>query len=248
MPDIAVSANNLTKAFGDITAVNDLSFEVTKGELFGLVGPDGAGKTTTIRMLATILPPTSGKATVDGFDVATHQVDIRKRIGYVAQVFNLYPDLSVDENLDFYAGIFHVTGSQRDRLKKELLEFNHLSPFIKRRASQLSGGMQKKLAVSCALMHEPQTIFLDEPTIGVDPVSRQELWDILRQLNQRGVTLIVSTTYMDEADRMDRLLFIDQGRKIAEGTPVDIKAQYGQGSNKLEDAWIALSQEGGEQR
>lgn len=246
MTNSSLEVSGLTKHFGDLPAVKDLSFNVNKGEIYGLVGPDGAGKTTTIRMLATILEPSEGTATVAGHDVRREVETIRLKIGYVAQVFNLYHDLSVSENLDFFAGIYMVPDDERDERKKELLHFSRLDRFLDRRAGQLSGGMQKKLAVSCALMHEPEILLLDEPTIGVDPLSRQELWEILTELNNRGVTLLVSTTYMDEAERFGRLAFIDKGKKIAEGTPGEIKERYSGGveAKSLETAWRRLAEQG----
>lgn len=243
MTEAAIRADNLTKDFDGLKAVDGLSFQVPKGKIFGLVGPDGAGKTTTIRLLATILKPTAGTATVAGLDVGRDVYLIRSRIGYVAQIFNLYQDLTVGENLDFFAGIFGLSITEREEKKRELFEFNRLAPFIDRRAGQLSGGMQKKLAVSCSLMHDPEIVLLDEPTTGVDPLSRQELWEILLELNRRGVTLLVSTTYMDEAARMDELVFIDQGRKIVEGSPASVRERYGRPNGSLEDAWYALARQ-----
>jgi ABC-2 type transport system ATP-binding protein len=248
MSDFSIEANNLSKKFGDLPAVQDLSFKVRTGEIYGLVGPDGAGKTTTIRMLATIMRATSGEAKVAGYDLQRDVEKIRLKIGYVAQVFNLYQDLTVSENLDFFAGIYAISDEERNERKKELLRFSRLDRFLDRRAGLLSGGMQKKLAVSCALMHEPEILLLDEPTIGVDPLSRQELWDILLELNGRGVTLLVSTTYMDEAERFGRLAFIDKGKMIAEGTPAELKQRYARevDSNSLEAAWRTLAGQGGD--
>jgi len=248
MSDFSIEANNLTKQFGELVAVDGLSFNVRKGEIYGLVGPDGAGKTTIIRMLATILRPTTGDALVAGYDLQRDVEKIRLKIGYVAQVFNLYQDLTVSENLDFFAGIYAISDAERTERKAELMRFSRLGSFLNRRAGYLSGGMQKKLAVSCALMHEPEILLLDEPTIGVDPLSRQELWDILLELNGRGVTLLVSTTYMDEAERFGRLAFIDKGKMIAEGTPAELKQRYTgeSGLESLEAAWRTLAGQGGD--
>lgn len=220
-----IQTDKLTRDFGQITAVDQLDLEVKAGEIFGLVGPDGAGKTTTIRMLATVMRPSDGRATVAGFDAVKEAEAIKARIGYMAQEFSLYGDLSVAENLAFFADVFDVRGETRRQRTQRLLEFARLTDFTGRHAAQLSGGMQKKLALTCALIHQPDILLLDEPTNGVDPVSRREFWEILMDLRLQGVTILVSTPYMDEAERCSRVGLIYQGRLIAVDTPEKIKAQ-----------------------
>jgi ABC-2 type transport system ATP-binding protein len=204
-------------------AVDQLSLSISHGEIFGLVGPDGAGKTTTIRLLCAIMNPTSGSAKVAGFDTVKEAEQIKRRIGYMAQRFNLYGDLSVMENLNFFADIFAVSGEARGERIAQLLAFARLTEFKDRRAAQLSGGMQKKLALACTLIHEPEILFLDEPTTGVDPVSRREFWDILADLHLRGVTLFVSTPYMDEAERCSRVGLMFEGEMIVCDEPEKVK-------------------------
>jgi ABC-2 type transport system ATP-binding protein len=221
--DHVIVTENLTRGFKAVTAVNGLDLTVRRGEIFGLVGPDGAGKTTTIRMLCAIMDPTAGTASVAGFDTVREPEQIKCRIGYMAQRFNLYGDLSVVENLDFFADVFQVRGRERRERKERLLRFARLTEFRKRRAAQLSGGMQKKLALACTLIHQPEVIFLDEPTTGVDPVSRREFWDILTELHLQGVTIFVSTPYMDEAERCSRVGLMYQGQMIVCDTPDKIK-------------------------
>lgn len=218
-----IQTYDLTKKFGKTVAVDGLNLAVRRGEIFGLVGPDGAGKTTTIRLLTAIMDPTSGRAKVDGFDTVRQAEEIKKRIGYMAQRFNLYGDLSVLENLNFFADIFAVRGWERKEQISRLLEFARLTDFKERRAAHLSGGMQKKLALACTLIHKPEVIFLDEPTTGVDPVSRREFWDILSGLHIQGVTIFVSTPYMDEAERCSRIGFMYQGRIVNCAPPEEIK-------------------------
>jgi ABC-2 type transport system ATP-binding protein len=218
-----IQIESLTRRFGKTVAVDNLNLTVEQGEIFGLVGPDGAGKTTTIRMLAAIMDPTSGTVRVMGFDTARQDEAIKQRMGYMAQQFSLYSDLSVAENLDFYADIFGLKGSERQERIERLLRFARLAEFTQRRAAHLSGGMQKKLALACALLHKPEIIFLDEPTTGVDPVSRREFWDILTELHLEGVTIFVSTPYMDEAERCSRVGLMYQGRLIVCDTPERIK-------------------------
>ena len=219
-----IETENLTRQFKNVTAVDDLNLAVTPGEIFGLVGPDGAGKTTAIRMLCAIMDPTKGAARVAGFDTVTAPEQIKRRIGYMAQRFNLYGDLSVTENMDFFADVFQVRGRERKERKERLLHFARLTEFRKRRAAHLSGGMQKKLALACTLIHQPEIIFLDEPTTGVDPVSRREFWDILTELHLQGITIFVSTPYMDEAERCSRVGLMYQGRLIVCDVPDKIKA------------------------
>jgi len=221
--DLVIETNALTRAFKKVVAVDRLSLAIGRGEIFGLVGPDGAGKTTTIRLLCAIMNPTSGSAKVAGFDTVREAEEIRRRIGYMAQRFNLYGDLSVMENLNFFADIFAVSGEVRRERIAQLLAFARLTEFKDRRAAQLSGGMQKKLALACTLIHEPEILFLDEPTTGVDPVSRREFWDILADLHLRGVTLFVSTPYMDEAERCSRVGLMFEGEMIICDEPENVK-------------------------
>ncbi len=218
-----IETHNLTREFKNVVAVDNLNLEIEKGEIFGLVGPDGAGKTTTIRLLCAIMNPTAGSAKVAGFDVVKEAEEIKKRIGYMAQRFNLYGDLSVMENLNFFADIFAVGSEERKERIAQLLAFARLTEFQDRRAAQLSGGMQKKLALACTLIHEPEILFLDEPTTGVDPVSRREFWDILSDLHLRGVTLFVSTPYMDEAERCSRVGLMFEGDIIVCDEPEKVK-------------------------
>ena len=218
-----IETHDLTRKFKNVTAVNGLDLSIRRGEIFGLVGPDGAGKTTTIRLLAAIMDPTTGSAMVAGFDTVKQAEEIKKRIGYMAQRFNLYGDLTVLENLNFFADIFGVRGDERQERIERLLAFARLTEFKKRRADHLSGGMQKKLALACTLIHQPEIIFLDEPTTGVDPVSRREFWDILTELHLQGVTLFVSTPYMDEAERCSRVGLMFEGRIIVCDVPERIK-------------------------
>jgi ABC-2 type transport system ATP-binding protein len=219
----AIETQNLTRRFKKVVAVDGLNLTVLGGEIFGLVGPDGAGKTTAIRMLCAIMNPTEGRARVAGFDTVSGAEQIKRRIGYMAQRFNLYGDLSVSENLDFFADLFQVQGRQRHERKERLLHFARLTEFRTRRAAHLSGGMQKKLALACTLIHQPQIVFLDEPTTGVDPVSRREFWDILAELHLQGVTILVSTPYMDEAERCSRVGLMYEGKLIVCDAPDRIK-------------------------
>ena len=221
--DFAIETRGLTRHFKKVVAVDQLSLAIRPGEIFGLVGPDGAGKTTTIRLLCAIMNPTSGSAKVAGFDTIKEAEQIKRRIGYMAQRFNLYGDLSVMENLNFFADIFAVSGEVRAERIAQLLAFARLTEFKDRRAAQLSGGMQKKLALACTLIHEPEILFLDEPTTGVDPVSRREFWDILSDLHLRGVTLFVSTPYMDEAERCSRVGLMFEGEMIVCDEPEKVK-------------------------
>jgi ABC-2 type transport system ATP-binding protein len=220
---LAIRTKDLTRRFGDLVAVDHLSLEVHRGEIFGLLGPDGAGKTTTIRMLCAIMDPTDGNAAVAGFDTRKQPEEIKKRIGYMPQQFSLYGDLTVDENLTFFADVFQVERRVRRERRKALLEFARLTQFRDRRAAHLSGGMQKKLALACTLIHQPEIIFLDEPTTGVDPVSRREFWDILTELHLEGVTLFVSTPYMDEAERCSRVALMFDGDVIICDEPARIR-------------------------
>ena len=221
MTSLAVETQGLGKTFEMVEAVRFLDLTVREGELFGLVGPDGAGKTTTIRMLCGLLPPTSGRASVLGFDVVKEAGRLKSRIGYFSQKFSLYGDLTVDENIEFFAQI-HLVRDFRAR-REELLEFTRLTPFRGRLADKLSGGMKQKLALACALIHTPRIIFLDEPTTGVDAVSRRDFWKILSSLLRSGITIVMTTPYMDEAERCSRIGLLTEGKLLAADTPQAIK-------------------------
>lgn len=220
----AVIAENIIKTYGakkaKVTALNDVSFDVQQGELFGIIGPDGAGKTSLFRILTTLLLADSGKATVDGFDVVKNYKAIRKSVGYMPGKFSLYPDLSVEENLNFFATIFNTSIEKNYDLIKDI--YVQIEPFKKRKAGKLSGGMKQKLALSCALIHRPSVLFLDEPTTGVDAVSRKEFWEMLKGLKQQGITILVSTPYMDEAGLCDRVALIQSGKILSINTPKGI--------------------------
>ena len=218
-----IRAQALTRRFGDLAALDGLSLAVEEGEIFGLVGPDGAGKTTTMRLLTGILEPSSGEAWVDGLPVRGQAEAIKERIGYMAQRFGLYPDLTVLENLDFYADLYQVPRAGRSDRVERLLAFSNLTPFKRRQAGNLSGGMKQKLGLACALIHTPRVLFLDEPTNGVDPVSRRDFWRILYQLQQERVTIFVSTAYLDEAERCNRVGLLHQGRLLACDTVDGVK-------------------------
>jgi ABC-2 type transport system ATP-binding protein len=221
--DDAVRTRGLTRRFDTLTAVDALSLTVRRGEIFGLVGPDGAGKTTTLRMLAAILDPTAGDAWIFGHHTVTAARAVQERIAYMSQRFGLYPDLTVLENLHFYADLYGVSRRERDARVERLLGFSNMTPFKKRPAGLLSGGMKQKLGLACALIHEPQLLLLDEPTNGVDPVSRRDFWRILYQLVRDGVTILVSTAYLDEAERCSRVALLHEGRAIATDTPAGLK-------------------------
>ncbi|MBI5424024.1 MAG: ABC transporter ATP-binding protein [Opitutae bacterium] len=224
MSTAAIHAQGLRRTFGELVAVDALDLEVAEGEIFGLVGPDGAGKTTTMRMLTGILAPSAGGATVAGCDVVREREPLKEHIGYMSQRFGLYPDLTVAENIDFYADIYTVPQAARAERTERLLAFSNLTPFKHRLAGNLSGGMKQKLGLACALIHTPRVLFLDEPTNGVDPVSRRDFWRILYQLVRDGVTIFVSTAYLDEAERCNRLALLHEGRLLGLGTPDEIKA------------------------
>jgi ABC-2 type transport system ATP-binding protein len=220
----AIEVNHLTKSYGSVTAIDRLNFSVPEGELFGFIGPDGAGKTTLFRILTTLLIPDSGEAKVNGMDVVQHYKQLRRQIGYMPGRFSLYQDLSVEENLSFFATIFGTTIQENYELIKEI--YSQIEPFRKRRAGQLSGGMKQKLALSCALIHKPKILFLDEPTTGVDAVSRKEFWEMLKRLQARNITIIVSTPYMDEAVLCDRVALIQNGHILEIDTPAAIEKQF----------------------
>jgi ABC-2 type transport system ATP-binding protein len=219
----AIQAEILAKSFNGLVAVDALTFKVDGGEIFGLVGPDGAGKTTTMRLLTSILEPTSGDAWVFGHHTVKEAEAIKEEIGYMSQRFGLYPDLTVMENIDFYADIYGVPRKGRGERIDRLLAFSNLTPFKRRLAGNLSGGMKQKLGLACALIHTPRVLFLDEPTNGVDPVSRRDFWRILYQLLREKVTIFVSTAYLDEAERCNRVGLIHKGKLLALGTPGDLK-------------------------
>ena len=210
--------------YGSVVALQDISFDVERGELFGLIGPDGAGKTSLFRILTTLLLASSGTAMVDGLDVVYDYKQIRNRVGYMPGRFSLYQDLTVEENLKFFATVFGTTIRENYHLIKEI--YQQIEPFKNRRAGQLSGGMKQKLALSCALIHKPSVLFLDEPTTGVDPVSRKEFWGMLKKFKQQGITILVSTPYMDEASMCDRIAFIQEGKIFTINTPEQIIADF----------------------
>jgi ABC-2 type transport system ATP-binding protein len=220
----AIALDRLSRSFGPLTAVDRLTFEVKAGELFGIVGPDGAGKTTTLRMLAGVLRPTSGKVHVAGADVGKDPEAVKPHIAYMAQRFGLYEDLSVEENLDFYADLYRVPKDERPARLERLYGFSRLGEFRTRLAGKLSGGMKQKLSLSCCLVHHPDVLLLDEPTFGVDPISRRELWLILHEMVAEGVTVVVSTSYLDEAERCDRVVLLHDGRALALDRPETLQA------------------------
>jgi ABC-2 type transport system ATP-binding protein len=221
----AVTVRDLEKRFGTFVAVNRVSFEVSRGEVFGFLGPNGAGKSTTIRMLCGILSPTAGSGSVAGFDIRTQPEQIKANIGYMSQKFSLYEDLTVEENIDFYSGIYGIGAARRAERKRWVIQMAGLEHHRQRRASVLSGGWKQRLALGCAIIHEPPIVFLDEPTSGVDPMSRRQFWDLIYQMAEHGVTVFVTTHYMDEAEYCDRLGLIYRGELIASGTPEALKTE-----------------------
>ena len=221
----AVTVAGLTRTFGDLTALDGLSFEVGTGELFGIVGPDGSGKTTTLRILAGVLRPTAGDATVVGTSVARDPEGVKHRIAYMSQRFGLYGDLTVRENIEFYADLYGVPRKARAARLERLYAFSQLGQFEKRLAAALSGGMKQKLSLCCALIHEPEVLLLDEPTFGVDPISRRELWLIVHEMVANGMTAIVSTAYLDEAERCDRVALLSKGRLAALDSPTVLQGR-----------------------
>lgn len=220
----AVKVENISKSYGKTVALDGVSFEVEQGELFGIIGPDGAGKTSLFRILATLILADEGTVTVEGFDVVKDYKELRKRIGYMPGRFSLYQDLSVEENLQFFAAVFGTTIRENYHLVGDIYKF--LVPFRKRKAGKLSGGMKQKLALCCALIHKPNILYLDEPTTGVDPVSRKEFWEMLKKLQRDGITIIVSTPYMDEANMCDRIALIKGGKFIGIETPENIRRSF----------------------
>lgn len=234
----AISCENLTKSFGKRRAVDGVTLAIPKGSLYAFLGPNGAGKSTTIRMLCGLLTPTSGTGQVLGYRLPEQAEAVKPLIGYMSQRFSLYEDLTVAENLDFYAGIYGLSAREARQRKAEWIERAGLRGRERQLAGQLSGGWKQRLALCCALLHRPQVLILDEPTAGVDPVSRRLFWRIIRELAQEGITVLVSTHYMDEAETCDRVAFFYNGRLLAEGTPGELKAQTGRAT--LEDAFFEL--------
>jgi ABC-2 type transport system ATP-binding protein len=240
-----IEAKGLTKRFGDFTAAADITFEVPRGEIFGLLGPNGAGKSTTFKMLCGLLKPTVGEGRVAGFDLRRDGAEARNRLGYMAQKFSLYGDLSVAQNLEFFAGVYGLSGTrkrERIALMREIFDF---TPHLGQNAKELPLGLKQRLALACAVLHEPEALFLDEPTSGVDPITRREFWTHINGLVEKGVTVLVTTHFMEEAEYCDRILLIDRGQTIALGTPDELKARVATADNPdptMEDAFIALVQ------
>jgi ABC-2 type transport system ATP-binding protein len=235
MPAI-IETRGLTRRFGNITAVDHLDLTVERGEIFGLVGPDGAGKTTTLRMLCGLMDPTEGAASVAGHDASKEAREVKDRIGYMAQRFGLYQDLTVAENMVFYADLFGIAGTEREELTARLMRMTRMEPFKERQAGRLSGGMKQKLALMCTLLHKPEILFLDEPTNGVDPVSRRDFWAILYELLKDGITIFLTTSYLDEAERCNRVGLMHLGKLIRCAPPRELREETG--SPTLEAAFI----------
>jgi len=236
-----VQLRGLTKHFGSVKAVDDASFDIEAGEIFGILGPNGSGKTTTIRMLCGLLLPTSGTASVAGFDVSKEPEQVKLHIGYMSQAFGLYKDLTVEENLRFYGGLYELESELPARIEWAI-ERMRLSEVRSRLAATMSGGQKQRLALACALLHRPPVLFLDEPTAGVDPGARRLFWQIIRSLAEENTTIIVTTHYMDEAEHFDRLAFMSRGHVIATGTPAEVKKSFGENLS-LEDIFVRLQEQ-----
>jgi ABC-2 type transport system ATP-binding protein len=230
----AIRVENVSKTYGSLEAVSKVSFAVNAGEICGVVGSDGAGKTTLLRMIAAMIPPTSGMIFVGGLEVVGQKSRVKELIGYMPQRFCLYQDLTVGENFDFFMDIYGVSGDQRAKRRERYLGFSNLLPFLDRKAGDLSGGMKQKLGLACVLVHQPKVLILDEPTNGVDPISRQEFWEILAEMKREDMTILVSTAYLDEGEKCDRLLIMHGARLLENATPREIQAQF----SNLEEAMI----------
>jgi ABC-2 type transport system ATP-binding protein len=236
--DVAIRTAGLRKVFGHLAAVEGLDLTVARGEVFGLLGPNGSGKTTTIRMLTGLLMPTGGRATVDGVDVGEAPEQVRRRIGYMSQRFGLYDDLTVAENIRFYASVYGLRGELRSRRIAELVTELGFGERLRQMAGTLSGGWKQRLALACATAHRPRVLFLDEPTAGVDPAARRQFWELIYGFARQGITILITTHYMDEAERCGRLAFLSRGHLIAVGTAEEVRAQFGKPS--IEDVFIEL--------
>jgi ABC-2 type transport system ATP-binding protein len=221
-----IDVESLSLRFGPIEAVSDVSFQVRKGEIFGLIGSDGAGKSSLFRVAATLIKPSSGKILIDGLDVVLQKRAVKSKIGYMPQRFGLYQDLTVEENIDFFMDIFGLTGHERAARKERYLGFSNLLPFINRLVGNLSGGMKQKLGLACVLVHEPEVLILDEPTNGVDPVSRQDFWEMLSQMRKVGKTILISTAYLDEGEKCERLALMHRSKILVIATPEEMQAQF----------------------
>ena len=233
-----VSVDNVSVHFGETVAVRNVSFTVERGTIFGLVGSDGAGKSTLLRMIATMIKPASGAIRIDSLDVVSAKRQVKRRIGYMPQRFGLYQDMTVDENIDFFMDIYGIRGDERKKRKERYLGFSNLLPFLDRQAGNLSGGMKQKLGLACVLVHEPQMLILDEPTNGVDPVSRAEFWDILNQMRENGMTILLSTAYLDEGEKCNRIGLMHRAQLLDQAPPAEIRSDFA----SLEEAVIARIQ------
>jgi ABC-2 type transport system ATP-binding protein len=236
--DDAVIADHLSRRFGTLIAVDGVSFRIPRGEIFGMLGPNGSGKTTTIRMLCGLLEPSGGNAQVAGFDVRTDPEEVRRRIGYMSQQFGLYDDLTIAENLDFYSSLYGLSGAQKAERTRELVDYLELGERFDQHVGTLSGGWKQRVALACAIAHKPTVLFLDEPTAGVDPAARRRFWEIIYSLGKSGTTIVVTTHYMDEATRCQRLGFLSRGHLIALGTADEVTHQFGKPT--IEDVFIEL--------